>query len=233
MGTAVAAFAAVVPVVLTMVGLQVAAGFWLCGLAVGYVVQRSRLCFVGAIRDVALWRMPALARAVLVLLGVSLLGVAGAQLCAGAGGNVFPVGWHTVVGGLLFGLGMGLAGACALTTLVRLGEGAVVYGLGVGGLVVGGLAGLRLRPWWVAHLGPGSAVFLPRVLGWPASLLLELAVLATLWVIVGARGRARLPLGARARARLPVGASGTGISASGGGQGEGGGDGYSLPGPGA
>ncbi|MDI6825532.1 MAG: YeeE/YedE thiosulfate transporter family protein [Bacillota bacterium] len=115
-----------------------AAGFWMCGLAAGCVVQRSRLCFAGAIRDAFLWRMPSRARAVLMLLGAALVGVAAVQYLLGVPGNVLPVGWHTVVGGLVFGLGMGLAGACALTTLVRLGEGAVAYALAVASLVLGG-----------------------------------------------------------------------------------------------
>lgn len=208
-----AAVAGALAVVLALAGLRLAALFWLCGLTVGYAVQRSRLCFVGAIRDAFLWRMPALARAVLALLALSLIGVAAAQHFAGAPGNVFPVGWHTVVGGLVFGLGMGLAGTCALTTLVRLGEGAVVYALGVAGLVVGGLAGLRLRAWWTARVGEGAVVFLPRALGWPLALLVGLGALAGLWVAVGvlAGPRGRLSAGTSAPAAR-VGPGSTGAS---------------------
>lgn len=183
--------AGAVAILLLSMGWRVAAGFWVCGLAVGYLVQRSRLCFVGAIRDAFLWRMPALARAMLTLLAVSLVGVAAAQSLVGAPGNVFAVGWHTVAGGLVFGLGMGLAGTCALTTLVRLGEGTVVYALAVAGLMAGGEAGLRLRAWWAAWAGRGTVVFLPDVLGWPAAVLVGVGALALLGWVLEMSGRLR------------------------------------------
>lgn len=192
--------AGVVAAALLLAGLPVAAGFWVFGLGVGYLVQRSRLCFVGAVRDLLLWRIPSLARAVALLLAVSLVGVAAVQRFTGAPGNVFPVGWHTVVGGLLFGLGMGLAGSCALTTLVRLGEGTAVYALALAGLVGGGLIGLVLRAWWTARLGAGTVVFLPDVLGWPLSLLAGLAALGGIALAAGLAG-------SRARGRSPAGAS--------------------------
>lgn len=183
---------------LAAAGRPAAAGCWLFGLAVGYVTQRSRLCFAGAIRDAWVWRLPSLPRAVAVLLGVSLVGVGAVQYLTGAPGNVFPLGWHTVAGGLLFGLGMGLAGACALTTLVRLGEGALVYALAVAGLAAGGLVGLRVRAWWGVHVGQGQVVFLPSVLGWPLAVLAGLVAIAAVGLAVGAAcrrqvaGRARM-----------------------------------------
>jgi len=189
-GLPAVAFVAGAPALLLLgLGLRVAAGFWVCGLAAGYVVQRSRLCFAGAIRDAFLWRMPSLARAVLVLLGAALVGVAAVQYFLGVPGNVLPVGWHTVAGGLVFGLGMGMAGACALTTLVRLGEGAVVYALAVAGLVVGGKLGLGVAAWWRARVGWGTAVFLPDLVGWPGAVLAGLGALALLAAAVELRGR--------------------------------------------
>lgn len=171
--------------VLFGLGMSKAAFFWACGVALGYSAQRSRLCFAGAIRDLLLWRLSALARAVLALLAMSLLGVTAAQRWAGAAGNVFPVGLGTVAGGFLFGLGMGLAGVCALTTLVRLGEGISWHGFTLLGLILGGEAGLRLQPWWEAKLGPGVVVFLPQLLGWPLGLLIPWAVLVTLYFRLG------------------------------------------------
>lgn len=204
--------AALVAAALAACGLRVAAGFWLCGLALGYVVQRSRLCFAGAVRDLVLWRLPAQARALALLLAVSLAGVAAVQRLTGAPGNVLPLGWHTVAGGLLFGLGMGLAGSCALTTLVRLGEGALVYGLALAGLVAGGFAGLEFRAWWVEHVGAGREVFLPAVLGWGPAVAGGLLVLG----LAAASGR----LGRTGRGR-PAGARQAAAAGSGAGAGDG------------
>jgi len=160
------------------------------GLFAGFAVQRSRFCFVGAFQDAYLFGLKALAGATVVLAALASAGFAVVQLAAirstGGGlaglpsGNVFPVGWHTVLGGLLFGLGMTLAGSCALTTLTRVGEGAAVGLFALGGLAAGGVVGRGLAGWWTAHVGSGVVVHLPTVLGWPLALVIQGALLGAL-----------------------------------------------------
>ncbi len=157
------------------------------GLLVGFAVQRSRFCFVGAFQDAYLFGLNGLAAAAVILTALASAGYAAVRLAAlspAAGGplgasmgNVFPVGWHTVVGGLLFGLGMVLAGSCALTTLTRVGEGATVGLFALGGLAAGGFIGRDLAGWWTAHVGTGVVVHLPTALGWPLALVIQAALL--------------------------------------------------------
>lgn len=159
------------------------------GLLVGFAVQRSRFCFVGAFQDAYLFGLNGLAAASVVLAALASAGYAAVRLAAlspvagepsGASmGSVFPVGWHTAVGGLLFGLGMVLAGSCALTTLTRIGEGAAVGLFALGGLVAGSLIGRHLAGWWTTHVGTGTVVHLPTALGWPLALVIQAALLGT------------------------------------------------------
>ncbi|MHB0885635.1 MAG: YeeE/YedE thiosulfate transporter family protein [Bacillota bacterium] len=157
------------------------------GLLVGFAVQRSRFCFVGAFQDAYLFGLNGLATAVIILAALASAGYAVVRLAAlspAAGGpsgapmgSVFPVGWHTVAGGLFFGLGMVLAGSCALTTLTRVGEGAAVALFALGGLVAGSFIGRDLAGWWTAHAGTGVVVHLPTALGWPLALVIQAALL--------------------------------------------------------
>ncbi|HEY3314048.1 MAG TPA: YeeE/YedE thiosulfate transporter family protein [Bacillota bacterium] len=157
---------------------------WLLGLTVGFAVQRSRLCFLGAVQDALLFGLRNLALAVIILLWLTGAGFAVVQILNGGTpppGNVHPVGLRTVVGGVLFGLGMVLSGGCVLTTLVRLGEGGRAAVFVLAGLVIGGPVGKNLARLWVACSGPGRAVHLPATLGWPLALAIEWAVLGILW----------------------------------------------------
>src|SRR5687767_776047 len=87
--------------------------FWLFGLAFGFVLQRSRFCFASAFRDLFLLRHGRSMRGVLAGLAVATVGFA--MLMARQvpnpslgiippSANVLPIGWHLVVGGLLFGV---------------------------------------------------------------------------------------------------------------------------------
>lgn len=177
------------------------AAVWVIGLSTGFAVQRSRFCFVGAFQDAYLFGLNRLASAVVALTALASVGFAVVQLVRGGvasadlmaalpPGNIFPVGLHTAVGGLLFGLGMALAGSCALTTLTRIGEGAAVGLFALGGLVLGGAAGRRLTAWWTAHVGAGAVVHLPTAVGWPLALVIQGTVLgaALYWLNHGRVG---------------------------------------------
>jgi hypothetical protein len=107
-----------------------------------------------------------------------------------------PFRWlANVVGGLLFGVGMILAGGCSGSTWYRVGEGAVGawviligFALGATTANVGALA--RVREWLQAsELRPGGAVpTLPSLLGLPAwPVVAVLAVVGAVWLARGPR----------------------------------------------
>ncbi|MBE5393915.1 YeeE/YedE family protein [Brevibacillus borstelensis] len=96
----------------------------LCGLALGFVLQRGRFCVVGAYRDVILVKDNRMFIAVLIAIAVQSIGV---YALAGLGLiqlSEVPFTWlGATLGGFIFGLGIVLAGGCATGTWYRAGEG--------------------------------------------------------------------------------------------------------------
>jgi hypothetical protein len=102
------------------------------GLAFGYIAQRGRFCINSALRDLYLTRDSTLFRALVLAIMVQMVGV---QLLVQAG--VVQV-WHVefywlaaFVGGLVFGLGMVLAGGCSGGSWYKTGEGQIASLLAV------------------------------------------------------------------------------------------------------
>lgn len=127
------------------------------GFAGGFAVQRARLCTFGAVEDALLggnWRRM---RAFGLALAIALLGTQ--ALVHGAGFDPSTTTYvpdrfalaGTLVGAILFGLGMALVGTCAFGSLVRLGTGdlrslvtLVVFGVVAYAVLRGVLAELRI-----------------------------------------------------------------------------------------
>lgn len=93
------------------------------GVAYGVFLQYGRFCMASAVRDLFAIGVPRMA--VGVLIAVMLYAVISAFIQQ-AGFNSFhahPIGWHVIIGGAIFGLGMVLSGGCASSSLYKTGEG--------------------------------------------------------------------------------------------------------------
>ncbi len=93
------------------------------GVAYGVLLQYGRFCMASAVRDLFAIGVPRMA--VGVLIAVMLYAIISAFIQQ-AGVNSFhahPIGWHVVIGGAVFGLGMVLSGGCASSSLYKTGEG--------------------------------------------------------------------------------------------------------------
>lgn len=108
----------------------------LVGVLFGFALQRGRFCMNSAFRDIILGRdftlFKALSVAILVeMIGFSIMAFAGTVTLAPK-----PLMWGAnIVGGLIFGFGMVLAGGCASGITYRTGEGmmgALIAVLGFG-----------------------------------------------------------------------------------------------------
>lgn len=180
--------------------------FWAFGLAFGFVLQRSRFCFASAFRDIFLLRHGRSMRGVLAGLTVATLGftvLMSKQVPNTALGilppdaNVLPLGWHLVVGGLLFGAGMVVAGGCVSGSIYRMGEGYVASWVAFGGIMVG-LAGAAYtwNWWWDVSIANGPRLWLPAFFGHAGALLITLGGLLALYLLVlwwESRGGLTLP----------------------------------------
>ncbi len=115
------------------------------GLVYGLLLQYGRFCMASAIRDLFAVGVPRMA--VGVLIAVMLYAVISA-LVQQAGFNTFhahPLGWHVVIGGLVFGLGMVLSGGCASSSLYKTGEG------NLGGVLV--IFSISFSQAWIVSAG--------------------------------------------------------------------------------
>jgi hypothetical protein len=134
---------------------DLALSFWisavLTGLVFGYAIQRGGFCLTRAVSNVALMGDAGILRAYVLAMLVAVVSV---HVLAGLGlveVPVRPFRWlANVLGGLLFGVGMILAGGCSGSTWYRVGEGAigawvVLIGFAMGATTanVGVLAPLR------------------------------------------------------------------------------------------
>lgn len=170
---------------------------WLFGLAFGFVLQKSGFCFVSAVRDPLLTGSTALARALILAIGIATIGFALVTLSTGVTGTIARAGWNTVVGGILFGAGMVVAGGCVSGTLMRMGEGFTMQWVAFAGLLGGSLLGAWSCCSWTSPLLDGSAkVFLPDRLGWPGALLVQASALLVLWWLAVRHERRQFALNA-------------------------------------
>src|SRR3954447_5794263 len=198
------------PLILTIFAVSVALGvlilaervqprlaiYWALGLGLGLVLQRGRLCFAGAFRDLYLMRNGVMMRAIIV--GLAVLAPIFALIesravpepsfgAVAAGAHVVPLGLNLVVGGLLFGVGMVVAGGCVSGTLYRIGEGYVASWASLLGILLGLSVAAHTWNWWyAATIASAPMGWLPTSLGYGGALAvtwvaLGLSYLATLW----------------------------------------------------
>jgi uncharacterized membrane protein YedE/YeeE len=154
--------------------------FLLFGVVFGIVFQRSRFCLVRAFREPFMTGDGEHTRAAAFAVVVSMLGFAILKFAdlKDKGEWVFPgAGVGALAGGLLFGIGMTVAGGCGAGSIWRAGEGQVKLWAALVCFALG--ASLTRLALTQSGLGRklGVAVFLPNVLGWGGAIVLVIAVM--------------------------------------------------------
>jgi uncharacterized protein len=164
--------------------------FWITGLAFGYILQRSRFCFTASMRDPYLTGSTSVTKTVLTAFAITTIGFAAIKYGAFIKGlpipgqsYVVPVSFATAAGAFMFGVGMVIAGGCASGTLMRVGEGFTMQILSLFFFIVGSLWGAHDFGWWKLNvILKGKAVFLPDVFGWIGAVVIQLLIIAMLWI---------------------------------------------------
>ncbi|OEF97673.1 YeeE/YedE thiosulfate transporter family protein [Desulfuribacillus alkaliarsenatis] len=159
------------------------------GVALGYALHRSRFCFAGAFRDFILFRDGGLLKALIISLMISTITFALIQYIYLIGdttvpGNFYPIGLYTIVGGILFGIGMVIAGGCVCSIFLRFGEGFKLFTFVLLGLILGSLVGTLNYPWWEMNFTWVEPVYLAEILSWPIAIGSQLVLLWGLYKIV-------------------------------------------------
>ncbi len=192
-----------IPIAIILLLVIVAGCFWLAtvkdslvlylvtGLAFGFVLQRARFCFTAAMRDPYLTGSTSLTKAVLVAFAITTIAFTAIKygyfvngLPIPGQGYVAPISLATCVGAFLFGIGMVISGGCASGTLMRVGEGFLMQVLSLFFFIVGTLIAAYHYGWWERNfIVSAKKIFLPDYLGWIGGLIVNLLIIAVVYII--------------------------------------------------
>ncbi len=161
-------------------------GFLVFGLVIGLIMQRTRFCFVRAFREPFLSGDGSAAKGVAIAVIISAIGFSVLKWSDMKDweDSVFAGFWiGSLVGGIIFGIGMSLAGGCASGSLWRAGEGHIKLWVA---LIAFALSGSYFREWmaesgWIMKLG--ESIFIPDLIGWKMGLL-SICVLMLVWYLI-------------------------------------------------
>ena len=107
----------------------------LFGAAFGLIIAKAQICFTSAFRDIFTTGRSELAIAIIIGMAVATLGVF-TYLNMGAAPKIFWTGPNVVIGGLLFGFGIVIAGGCECGWMYRAVEGQVHFWIvGIGNVI--------------------------------------------------------------------------------------------------
>lgn len=178
---------------------QQLAFFWFTGSIFGFVLQRARFCFTAAMRDPYLTGSTSLSKAVLTAFAITSFGFWAIKFGAflrgmpiPGQGFVVPISIATGVGAFIFGIGMVISGGCASGTLMRVGEGFWMQVLSLFFFVVGSLLGAWHFGWWKLNvILRGREIFMPDLFGWFGAIIIQLLIIALLWIAADKYAKAK------------------------------------------
>lgn len=126
----------------------------LLGLAAGFIMHRSDFCMAGMLRDLFLFRSTFKLRVLLLSVLACMVLI---ELARQAGWIfTFPypgfgaASLANIIGGMLFGVGMVLAGGCVAGTLYKMGSGKIVSAVAFVGLIAGSVLYAEFHTVWKA-----------------------------------------------------------------------------------
>ena len=167
---------------------QVLIGFALIGLFIGIILQRSRWCIVRSLREPFMTGDADPAVAIIAGLIVGLLGFTVIKIM-GIGGEMTMVGsnfWMpAIIGGLIFGFGMTVAGGCTVGSTWRAGEGHVKLWLALIGIIIAApLTAEYIKPAFMDMLPVSmkQQMFLPDYFTYLGAVVIMLLILL-IWYI--------------------------------------------------
>ena len=164
--------------------------FALIGLFIGIILQRSRWCIVRALREPFMTGDAEPAVAIIAGLIIGLLGFTIIKIM-GIGGELTMVGsnfWMpAIIGGIIFGFGMTIAGGCTVGSSWRAGEGHVKLWLALVGIIIAApLTAEYIKPALMNMLPAWTKqqIFMPDYFTYLGSIIIMLLILLIWYIFV-------------------------------------------------
>ena len=184
---AAAVFASVLLVNMAGEGWRMATLFVL-GILLGLTLYLTAFGFSSAYRNLLVRGETAPVRAQLLMLAIATLLFApvlssGAFFGREVTGALAPFGLQVAIGAFMFGVGMQLAGGCGSGTLYTAGGGSPRMLIVLAAFCGGSFWASLHMDWW-QHLPAWGELALGDVIGWPAAVVLQLAIFAALWKLL-------------------------------------------------
>lgn len=168
--------------------------FGVLGLGFGIALQRSRFCFNSAFRDLLQFQSGRTMKGVIIGMAVATTGF-GLHMYnllpnpflgpVAPEAHAAPVSLALIAGGLLFGIGMVVAGGCTSGSIYRMGEGYVASWVSFGGILGGLLLASHSWNWWWQHfIRDAPVLWFPRYIGYGGAVALTLGGLMAAYILV-------------------------------------------------
>ena len=164
--------------------------FALIGLFIGMVLQRSRWCIVRALREPFMTGDAEPAVAIIAGLIIGLIGFTVIKIM-GIGGELTMVAanfWMpAIVGGIIFGFGMTIAGGCTVGSSWRAGEGHVKLWFSLIGIIIAAPLTLEyIRPAFLSILPTWmkQQIFLPDYFTYLGAFIIMILILLIWYIFV-------------------------------------------------
>ena len=167
---------------------------WVFSILAGITLQRSRLCFASSFRDLFLFGSTKTLKSIILgLMTTSFLFIFVMRSIIQnptigsipADPYILPFGVSTIVGGVLFGFGMVIAGGCVSGSLYRIGEGYVASLFSILGVVTGLVTlSLSWEWWWDNLISNERKIWLPKLfdMGYLGAFIVTLILGITVYI---------------------------------------------------
>ncbi len=130
----------------------------LFGIGFGVIIERAQICFTSAFRDLWITGRTHMAKAIIIGMAASAIGIF-SYVQLGVAPKIMWAGPNSVIGGLLFGFGIVLAGGCETGWMYRAVEGQVhFWWVGLGNII-----GATILAYYWDNLAPSLATSYDKV----------------------------------------------------------------------
>ena len=164
------------------------------GIIAGFVMHRSDYCVAGMFRDAIMFRHTFMLRVLLLQIVVTMILFEVLRQAGILPFYPFPLlgepSLAHLVGSIVFGIGMVLAGGCVVGTLYKMGAGSVASFFAFIGLIVGSGLYPEIHPVWAAFTKAttfANAATLPQLLATSPAVMVTAITIPALFLLYGWR----------------------------------------------